>query len=133
MRAAPRPKPIRETEEVRLVDGVQHLDDGALDDLVLQRSDTERPQPPVRLRDVDPPRGLRSKRSPVQPCVQVVEIVLQLLPVRLPRHPVHPRRSARTNCPVGRPQAIDSDVMQERREPCFLVLPCDSAHTIQRT
>ena len=43
MRAAPRPKPIREADEVLLVDGVQHLDDGTLEDLVLQRSDPERP------------------------------------------------------------------------------------------
>jgi len=41
--ATPRPKPIGETQEVHLVDGVQHLDDGTLDDLVLQRGDTERP------------------------------------------------------------------------------------------
>ena len=46
MRAASGPEPIREAEEARLVDGVEHLDDGALDDLVLQRGNPERPQPP---------------------------------------------------------------------------------------
>jgi hypothetical protein len=51
MRAAPGPKPVGEPEKVRLVDGVQHLDQRPLKDLVLQRSATERPQPPVRLRD----------------------------------------------------------------------------------
>src|ERR671918_142039 len=55
MRAAPWPKPVGEAEEVLLVDGVQHLDDRPLEDLVLQAGDTERPQPPVRLRDVRPP------------------------------------------------------------------------------
>src|SRR5665811_2408465 len=35
VRAAPGPETIRETEEVHLVDGVQHLDDGPLEDLVL--------------------------------------------------------------------------------------------------
>ena len=39
MRAAPRPEPVRETPEVHLVDGVEHPDDGPLDDLVLQRGD----------------------------------------------------------------------------------------------
>jgi len=48
----PRPEPVGETAEVHLVDGVQHLDDGPLDDFVLQRGDAERPLPPVRLRDV---------------------------------------------------------------------------------
>src|SRR5260370_40060109 len=33
----PRPdRPVRETEEVHLIDGVEHLDDGPLDKLVLQ-------------------------------------------------------------------------------------------------
>ena len=41
MRAAPRPEPVGEAQEVRLVDGVEHLDDGPLDDLVLQRGDGE--------------------------------------------------------------------------------------------
>src|SRR5437667_37550 len=31
MRAAPRPKPVTETEKVRLEDGVQYLDDGTLE------------------------------------------------------------------------------------------------------
>src|SRR5512144_1731052 len=44
MRAAPRPEPIRETPEVHLVDGVEHLDDRPLNDLVLQRRDPQRPQ-----------------------------------------------------------------------------------------
>jgi hypothetical protein len=49
MWAAPWSEPVGEAEEVLLVDGVEHLDDGPLDDLVLQRGDAERPQPPVRL------------------------------------------------------------------------------------
>jgi hypothetical protein len=39
MRAAPRPQPGRETPEVHLVDGIEHLDDRPLDNLVLQRRD----------------------------------------------------------------------------------------------
>ena len=54
MRIAPRPKPVGEAQKVHLVDGVEHLDDGPLDNLVLQRGDAERPLPPVRLRDVRP-------------------------------------------------------------------------------
>jgi hypothetical protein len=37
--AAPRPEAIREAEEVRLVNGVQHFRHRPLNDLVLQRSD----------------------------------------------------------------------------------------------
>ena len=46
---APRPKPIGEAHEVRLVDGVQYLHHRPLEDLVLERRDVERPLPPVRL------------------------------------------------------------------------------------
>jgi hypothetical protein len=60
MRGAPGPKPVREAEEVRLVDAVEHLDDGTLKDLVLQGSYAQRALPPVRLRDVHPPRRPRS-------------------------------------------------------------------------
>jgi hypothetical protein len=51
----PRPEAVGETEEVRLVDGVQHLHHRALHDLVLQRGDAERPLPTVGLEDVLPP------------------------------------------------------------------------------
>ena len=36
--AALRAEPVREAEEIRLVDGVEHFDDGPLDNLVLQRA-----------------------------------------------------------------------------------------------
>jgi len=38
----PRPEPVRKAPEVRLIDGVKHLDDGPLKNLVLQRGDAER-------------------------------------------------------------------------------------------
>ena len=101
--AAPRPEPVGETEEVRLVDGVQHLDHRPLEDLVLQRGDPERPQPPVRLRDVHPPRRPRPVRAPLNPSVEIPKVVLQVQPVVLPRHPVHPRRGLRAERPSTPP------------------------------
>ena len=86
MLAAPRPEPVREAEEVGLVDGVQHLDRGALDDLVLQRGHAERPLPPVGLGDVHPPHRLRPVRSAFQPVGKVLEVA-----------PPVPRRSAATS------------------------------------
>ena len=71
------------------------------------------------------PRWTRACRSP--------KVRFEILPVLLPRHAVDPRRRLRLQRAVGRPQAIDVDVVQQRGEPHFLVLPCDSAHTIQRT
>jgi hypothetical protein len=69
MRTPPRPKPIRETEKVLLVDRAQHLDHRPLDDLVLQRSDPERPQPPVRLRYEHPASRARPIRPSIDPGV----------------------------------------------------------------
>jgi hypothetical protein len=55
MRAAPRPEPVRDAEEVFLVDRVQQRDHRPLDDLVLKGRDRERALPAIRLGDVDPP------------------------------------------------------------------------------
>jgi hypothetical protein len=55
MLAAPRPKPIRESEEILLVDRVHHLDHRALDDLVLHRRDAKRSLSTVGLGDVRSP------------------------------------------------------------------------------
>ena len=92
MRTALGPEAVRETKKVLFVDGVQHLDDGALDDLILQRGNAERPLPPVRLRDVGPPNRACSERAPFHPGGQVVEMTLQRLAVVLPRFPIDSRR-----------------------------------------
>src|SRR2546429_1854171 len=42
MLASPGSEPVRKTEKIRFVDGVQHLDRGPLDDLVLQHRHSER-------------------------------------------------------------------------------------------
>src|SRR5205823_3147404 len=73
MRSASGPEPVREPEEVLLIDGVQHHDRGALDDLVLQGGDRQRPLPAIRLRYVPPAGRLRPIRSPMNTTVQVRE------------------------------------------------------------
>jgi site-specific DNA recombinase len=50
-----RPKAVRESEEVLLVNRVQHFDHRTLDDLILQRGNAQRALVPVRLRYVPPP------------------------------------------------------------------------------
>jgi hypothetical protein len=132
MRAAPRPKPIGKAPEVRLVDGVEHLDDGSLEELVLQRGNAQRPLPPVRLRDIHPPRRPRPIATRVNTGVQIPKVLFEILPVVHPHHPIHPRRGLGLKRPVRRPRTVDLDVVQERGEPCLLLLPCDSAHAIQR-
>jgi hypothetical protein len=48
------PEPIREPEEIFLIDRVQHLNHRTLDDLVFQRGDAERALPTVRFWSVIP-------------------------------------------------------------------------------
>ena len=131
VRASARPEPVGEAQEVRLVDGVQHPDDGTLDDLVFQRGDAQRPQPPVRLRDVRPARWPCPVAPAVNPVVQIPEVGHQVLPVVRPHHPVHARRGLRAQRPVGHHQPLQADMMQQRREPRFLIPSCYLTHTVQ--
>ena len=96
MLAAPRPEPVRKSEKVRFVDGVQHLDRRALDDFVFQRRDSERSLPPVGLGDVHPTHRLRPVRSSLQPFGKILEILSP-----------GPRRSAATS-PRPRPAQLPS-------------------------
>ena len=131
--ATPAPRPGPTQRGGRLVDSVQHLDQRPLKDLVLQRGDTERPQPPIGLWYVHPPRRPRPVCAPVNPSVQVSKVLLELHTVVRPRDPVHPRRGLRPKREVRRSQAVDVNVVQERGEPRFLVRCCHPAHTTKLT
>jgi hypothetical protein len=96
-------------------------------------ADPERPQPPVRFRDEHPPRRSRPVRAPVNPRVKILEVLLKIHAVVLPRHAVHPRHGLGLQSPIRRPQAIDIHVVQESGEPHFLIRCCHSAHTIPPT
>src|ERR1700675_790237 len=63
--AAHRPEPIREPEEVLLVDRVEHREHCPLDDLVLESRDRERALFAIRLRYVPPSGGVCPVRSPM--------------------------------------------------------------------
>src|SRR2546426_731468 len=133
MRTAPRPEPVREPEKVDLIDRVQNRDDGALDELVFQRGNPERPLPPVRLRDVRSPDRLRSVRPSLEPSGQVLEMLFQPLSVVLPRHAIDARRRVSLQRVVRGAQPLDVvDVVQERREPLLPVPFGCLAHPLER-
>ena len=95
--AAPRPEAVGEAEEVRLVDGVQHLHHRALDDLVLQRGDPERPLPAVGLGDELSPRRLRPVGAPLYASMQIDEVALELRLVLCQVMPSTPGAARRFN------------------------------------
>src|SRR5437016_10669122 len=134
MLASPGSEPVRKTEKIRFVDGVQHLDRGPLDDLVLQHRHSERSLPPVGLGDIHPTHRLRSVRSSLQPFGKVLEIPLQFFPVVPPRLPVHARRGFLLQTEVSHAQRFRViDVVQKRCEPQLLILLCCLTYLLQLT
>jgi hypothetical protein len=65
--------------------------------------------------------------------VQVPKIRLEIPPVLVPRHAVHPRRGPRPQREERRPQASDIDVVQKRGEPHIPVPARQPAHATKLT
>src|SRR5216683_1462233 len=116
------------------VDGVQHLDHGALKQLIFQRRHPERPLPPVSLGDVHPPHRLGPVRSSLDSIGEVAEGLLPLLAVVPPRLPVHARSRPSLEAEVSGAQRREvADMVQERGE---LHLPIPNrtlTYPLQRT
>lgn len=89
VRAAPRPEPVREPEEVFLVDRVQQRGHCPLDDLVLDGGNRNRALPTICLWDVDPPARQCPICSPMDPVVQISEVSFKVCLVVPPCQPVH--------------------------------------------
>src|SRR6185437_2717424 len=121
MRAAPGPEPVREPEEVLLVDRVQNRRCCPLDDLVLQGRNRQRSLPPVRLRDINPPGRLRSIRSPVNTSMQVLELALEVCLVVLPCQPVHARGGILLEIVEHLFEQVGADMVEQRGEPLLLL------------
>src|SRR6266545_2906714 len=134
---APGPIPVREAQELRLVNRVQHLDDGALDEFVLQRGNPERPLPPVRLRDVHASNWTGPERAPLHAGGEVVKVGLQRLAIVPPRLAVNARGGVPLQRSIRRTQALDVvHVVQQRGEPlcpvpfCYLTYPLEAIRRV---
>jgi len=62
----------------------------------------------------------------VDPFEEAFEVLSQVLPVGVPRHPVYARSRLRPNGYIRPPEAVEVDVVQQRREPCILSLRATS-------
>ena len=131
MRTASRPEPVREPEEILLVDRVQHLDQRTLDDLVLQRCDAERALPAVRLWYVVPARRLRPVGSSMNAVVKIGELAPEILAVFLPCHAVYTGRRIPLQPRVGAVKKPGIDMVEERGEPLLPIQPCSCPYTVQ--
>src|SRR3982751_5946594 len=117
MRASSGPEPVREAEEVFLIDCIENGDDRTLDDLVLQRGDTQRPLLAVWLRYEPPPDGQCPVRAAMDPCMQVLEVALQVRLVVLPCHAVDSGCGTAFERQERLLQHIRRDMVQQRGEP----------------
>ena len=111
MGAASGPEAVGAVQEVLLVDGLQYLTQGILDNLVLERRDPNRPRPSPFLWDVDTPDRLMAISLRLHPCVQILEIPLQVLPVLLLRDSIHTHRRIISHAVVGALQSGHIDAM----------------------
>src|SRR4051794_12592427 len=132
MLAAPWPEPVREPEEILLVDRAQHRCRGSLGDLVFQRHDRERALAAVFLRNVAPTGWLRPVCSASDPCMQVLNPAIEVLFVGLPCHPVYTGGGVALERVERRSQHGRVDMVQERGEPLLLPLPRGLPYAFQR-
>src|SRR4030095_3161551 len=86
-----------------------------------------------RLWDERPPRWLRPIRSAMQPRMQLLEVVLQVARVLLPRHSLDPGGRLSLQGMERGSKSIEAQVVKERRELHLLVLSCCLSYTFQRT
>src|SRR5215471_2456706 len=80
--------------------------------------------PAVRLGDVLTPGRQCPIRSPLDPCVQVLEAIHKVCRVALPGQPVHAGGRLSLEGEECVPQQFDIDMVVERGEPFLLPLPC---------
>src|SRR3974390_522015 len=132
VRAAPRPEPIRDPEEILLVDRVQQRDHRPLDDLVLQGGDRERTLSAVRLGYVHPPARQRPVRSPMDPVVQILELTLKVCLVVRPYQPIHTGRSVFLKFEERLFEQFDAEMVKERGELLLLPFLRDFPYAFQR-
>ena len=74
---------------------------------------------------------LGAVRSPLDPVVQIEEPGLQVRLVVPPRHPVHAGSRPALQREEGRPEQVDVDVVEERGEPLFSLLPCNVSYAVE--
>ena len=132
MLAAPRPEPVREAEEVRLVDGVEHLDSGALDDFVLQRGTPSGRCRPSSFEMYTRRNGFARYAPRFSRSAGRGGVLQRRRSAATSRH----RRPARLSLQgeIRSPQSVDVvDVVQERGEPRLPVSSCCLTYTLERT
>jgi hypothetical protein len=99
---------------------------------VLKGSDCERAPPAIGFGYVDPPGRRCPISSPPNPCVQVLEIALEVCFVGLTRQSVHAGCCVLLKLAERLSQQFGADEVEERGEPLLLPFPCHLPYALQR-
>ncbi len=129
--AASRPEAVAETEEVFLVDLVQHRCGRPLDQFVFEGCNGQRALPSIRLRNVPSPGGQRAIRPSMNPVVQIRNLAIKVCLVGSPSHPIHAGSGLALEGAERHPEGLRGDVMEERRELLLLSVPCGLPYAVQ--
>src|SRR5271167_857308 len=116
-----RSEAVREAEEVLLVDCIQHLDNGALDDFILQHRHPQRALPTAFRYEHSTHRSC-SVRAPLEPRRQILKVALQVLSIVLPGLAIYSRSSVSLDRKICRPQSLDVVYMVQKRGELLLLI-----------
>ena len=129
--ATTRPEAVAETEEVFLIDLVQHRCGRPLDQLVFKGRNGQRALPPVRLRNIPSPGRQRAICPSLNPVVQIRNLAIKVCLVGSPSHPIHPGSGLALEGVERHPEGFRVDVMEERRELLLRPVPCGLPYAVQ--
>ena len=104
-------KAITEPEECFLIDLIQDSDHSALDDFIFQGAYPEGTLTTASFGDISPVHWLCPIGPLMHPGMQVLKPWLQVLPILLPRHPVHAWGGIPLEREVRLPQALYGQMM----------------------
>jgi hypothetical protein len=112
MLAASWSKSVRKAKKVLLVNRIEHLHHGSLDDFIFQRSNPKRPFSPILFLDELTPRGQRPIGAAMNASMQIHKLGFQVLPILAPRGAIHSWSRISLELEIRRSQQIDRHVMK---------------------
>jgi hypothetical protein len=134
MGAAARSQSRGEAANVSLVDSVQHLHRGPLDDLVCQGGDTEGPLAAIWLRDGHPLDRAGVVRPALETIRYVPQMCLQILPIGRPGLSINARSRIAIEPVIRLAEAVDIlDRVPKRRQRLGVIPPHCLSSPVERT
>src|SRR5262249_13369525 len=114
-----RSKTVRAIQEVLLVDGLQHVAQRTLYDLVLDRRYADRSSPAVVLRDVNPANWLVTVLPRLHPYSQCLQVHREPFAVLTDRHGIDAHGRVAAQVPIRTFERCLVNEVSQREDPLF--------------